>query len=53
MPASKTTKTLKKQFIIEDLLQLGVTHYHGVPVQELDYETAKHVLVMAKIQRGI
>jgi len=50
--AVNMTNELKRQAIIQDLLNIGVTEYKGKPVHELDYYEAKHALTMERIRQG-
>lgn len=50
--AVNMTNELKRQAIIQDLLNLGVLDYKGKSVHELDYYEAKHALTMERIRQG-
>jgi hypothetical protein len=42
---------LKKQIIIRQLLDLGITEHQGQSIYDLDYYTLRHVLVMEKVKQ--
>jgi 3-deoxy-D-manno-octulosonate 8-phosphate phosphatase KdsC-like HAD superfamily phosphatase len=47
----KLQKQMKQQFVLDRLLELGVTHsQQGQPIQELAYEDLKYELVLAEIK---
>ena len=50
--AVNMTNELKRQAIIQDLLNIGVTEYKGKPVRELDYYEARYALAIERIKRG-
>jgi len=50
--AVNMTNELKRQAIIQDLLNIGVTEYKGKPVRELDYYEARYALAIEQIKRG-
>ena len=47
--AVHATQEMKRQAIIRMLLEMGITHYEGKPVQELDYYEARQALVMEQL----
>jgi hypothetical protein len=44
------THELKRQHMIQQLMDLGITEDGGVPVQELDYYSVRHLLALARIR---
>jgi hypothetical protein len=42
---------LKKQIIIRQLLDMGITEYQNQSIYDLDYYTLRHVLVMEKVKQ--
>jgi hypothetical protein len=44
------SQELKRQHMIQQLMDLGITEDGGRPVQELDYYTVRHLLTMARIK---
>jgi hypothetical protein len=44
------SQELKKQIIIRQLLDLGITEYQNQSIYDLDYYTLRHVLAIAKIK---
>jgi hypothetical protein len=42
---------LKKQIIIRQLLDMGITEHQGQSIYDLDYYTLRHVLVMEKVKQ--
>lgn len=50
--AVNMSNELKRQAIIQDLLNMGVLDYKGKSVHELDYYEAKHALTMERIRQG-
>lgn len=51
--AVHATQEMKRQVMIQTLMDMGVTRYKGKPVRELDYYEARHALVMEKLKREI
>lgn len=51
--AVHATQEMKRQAMIQTLMDMGVTRYKGRPVRELDYYEARHALVMEKLKREI
>ena len=50
--AMKLQKQMKHEFVLERLLELGVTHsQQGQPIQELAYEDLKYELVLASFRQ--
>jgi hypothetical protein len=45
------TKELKRQMMIRQLIDMGVTEHEGKSIYDLDYYTLRHVLVMEKVKR--
>jgi hypothetical protein len=45
------TKELKRQMMIRQLLDMGITEYQGQSIYDLDYYTLRHVLVMEKVKQ--
>lgn len=45
------SKELKRQHIISQLLDRGITEYQGQPIYDLDYYTMRHALVMEKVKQ--
>jgi hypothetical protein len=45
------TQELKRQMMIRQLLDMGITEYQGQSIYDLDYYTLRHVLVMEKVKR--
>jgi hypothetical protein len=46
----EVSQELKRQHMIQQLLNLGITEEGGTPVQELDYYSVRHLLTMARIK---
>ncbi|WP_197072002.1 hypothetical protein [Geobacillus kaustophilus] len=44
-------EALKRQFVIRQLLDMGITEHQGKSIYDLDYYTLRHVLVMEKVKR--
>ena len=44
------TKELKRQRMIRQLLDMGITEHQGQSVYDLDYYTLRHVLAMQKLK---
>ncbi|WP_160299086.1 hypothetical protein [Bacillus alveayuensis] len=42
---------LKKQHVIRQLLDMGITEYQNQSIYDLDYYTLRHVLVIEKVKR--
>ena len=51
--AVHATQEMKRQAMIQTLMDMGVTRYKRKPVWELDYYEARHALVMEKLKREI
>lgn len=49
--AVHATQEMKRQAIIQTLMDMGVTRYKGRPVRELDYYESRHALVMARLKK--
>lgn len=49
--AVNVTNELKRQAILQELLNLGVTEYKGKPVRDLNYYEVRHVLAMERINK--
>jgi 3-deoxy-D-manno-octulosonate 8-phosphate phosphatase KdsC-like HAD superfamily phosphatase len=48
----KLQKQMKQQFVLDRLLELGVTHTHyGQPIKELTYKELLHELVLAEMRQ--
>jgi hypothetical protein len=47
------TKELKRQMMIRQLLDRGITEYQGQSIYDLDYYTLRHVLVMEKVKGDV
>jgi hypothetical protein len=45
------TQELKRQMMIRQLIDMGVTEHEGKSIYDLDYYTLRHVLVMEKVKR--
>jgi hypothetical protein len=45
------TQELKRQIIIRQLLDMGITEHQGQSIYDLDYYTLRHVLAMEKVKR--
>jgi hypothetical protein len=45
------TQELKRQMMIRQLIDMGVTEHQGQSIYDLDYYTLRHVLVMEKVKR--
>jgi hypothetical protein len=45
------SQELKRQIIIRQLLDLGITEHQGQSIYDLDYYTLRHVLVMEKVKQ--
>jgi hypothetical protein len=45
------TQELKRQMMIRQLIDIGVTEHEGKSIYDLDYYTLRHVLVMEKVKR--
>jgi hypothetical protein len=43
-------EALKRQFVIRQLLDMGITEHQGQSIYDLDYYTLRHVLAMAKLK---
>ncbi|MEK4606570.1 hypothetical protein [Geobacillus sp. FSL W8-1251] len=44
------TQELKRQMMIRQLLDMGITEHQGQSVYDLDYYTLRHVLAMQKLK---
>ncbi|BBU40715.1 hypothetical protein APP_30070 [Aeribacillus pallidus] len=44
------TKELKRQMMIRQLLDRGITEHQGQSIYDLDYYTLRHVLVMERVK---
>jgi hypothetical protein len=44
------TQELKKQIIVRQLLDMGITEHQGQSIYDLDYYTLRHVLAMQKLK---
>lgn len=44
------TQELKKQHMIQQLINLGITEDNGTSIQNLDYYSLRHLLTMARIR---
>ena len=44
------TQELKRQMMIRQLLDMGITEYEGTSVYDLDYYTLRYVLAMQKLK---
>jgi hypothetical protein len=44
------SQELKRQIIIRQLLDMGITEHQGQSIYDLDYYTLRHVLVMANLK---
>jgi hypothetical protein len=45
------TQELKRQMMIRQLIDMGITEHQGQSIYDLDYYTLRHVLVMEKVKR--
>mgnify|MGYP001419016440 CR=1 FL=1 len=45
------TEELKRQIVIQNLMEMGIKSYKGKHVSELEYNEARHVLVMARLKK--
>jgi hypothetical protein len=45
------TQEMKRQIVISQLLDSGITEYQGQSINDLDYYTLRHVLVMEKVKQ--
>jgi hypothetical protein len=45
------SQELKRQIIIRQLLDMGITEHQGQSIYDLDYYTLRHVLVIEKVKR--
>ena len=45
------TEELKRQIVIQNLMEMGIKSYKGKHVSELDYNEARHALMMTRIKR--
>jgi hypothetical protein len=45
------SQELKRQIIIRQLLDMGITEHEGKSIHDLDYYTLRHVLVMERVKR--
>jgi hypothetical protein len=45
------TQELKRQMMIRQLIDMGITEHEGKSIYDLDYYTLRHVLVMEKVKR--
>jgi hypothetical protein len=44
------TQELKRQIMIWQLLDMGITEHEGKSIYDLDYYTLRHVLAIVKIK---
>jgi hypothetical protein len=44
------SQELKRQIIIRQLLDMGITEHQGQSIYDLDYYTLQHVLVMERVK---
>lgn len=50
--AATLKKSMKQQFVLDRLMELGVTHsQQGKPIQDLSYEEMKYELVLAEMKQ--
>jgi hypothetical protein len=45
------SQELKRQMIIRELMDLGITEHKGESVYDLDYYTLRHILTMEKVKQ--
>ncbi|NNV08120.1 hypothetical protein ETC03_17815 [Geobacillus sp. MMMUD3] len=45
------TQELKRQMMIRQLIEMGITEYEGTPVYDLDYYTLRWLLATQKLER--
>jgi hypothetical protein len=45
------TQELKRQIIIRQLIDMGITEHQGKSIYDLDYYTLRHVLVMQRVKQ--
>lgn len=45
------TEELKRQIVIQNLMEMGIKSYKGKHVRELDYYEARHALVMERLKK--
>jgi hypothetical protein len=45
------TRELKRQIMIRQLIDMGITEHQGQSIYDLDYYTLHHVLAMEKVKR--
>jgi hypothetical protein len=45
------TQELKRQIMIRQLIDMGITEHQGQSIYDLDYYTLRHVLVMEKLKQ--
>jgi hypothetical protein len=50
--ATKLKKNMKKQMVLDRLLELNITHsQQGKPIEELEYSELKYELVLAEMRQ--
>jgi hypothetical protein len=47
------TQEMKRQIVISQLLDRGITEHQGQSIYDLDYYTLRHVLVMEKVKGDV
>jgi len=45
-------RELRKQFVIRRLLEIGIDEYEGREIHELEYDTLKRILALARATRS-
>lgn len=45
-------RQLQKQFVIRRLLEIGIDEYEGREIHELEYDTLKRILALARATRS-
>lgn len=46
------TEELKRQIVIQNLMEMGIKSYKGKPVRNLGYSEAKHALALSRIRNN-
>lgn len=45
-------RELQKQFVVRRLLEIGIEEYEGREIHELEYDTLKRILALARATRS-
>jgi hypothetical protein len=45
------TQELKRQMMIRQLIDMGITEHQGKSIYDLDYYTLRHILVMKRVKQ--